>query len=884
MTKNYTPYGFVVIIFLFISTLNAQVQLTNSPFEPLVKNYLEEHLSSHNLTNLDIQDLLIQNEVYSKSTKITHLYINQQFQGIKIYNAISSLAIKDEKVFYFANRFLGGIADKVNTTSPQLNALNAIEKLAAHLGLPAVQNVNLKSSVNNKYLFSSGNISRVDIPVELMLFKNNAGRLVLVWDLSIYDLSGKNWWTVRLDAVTGEILDVQDFIVTCNFGDVNHQAHQHVEIPQEFSMTNSSTTSMLSTNDNSQYNVFPFPVESPIHGTRQLVIEPASTLASPFGWHDTNGVAGPEFTITRGNNVWAQEDRSGTNQVGFSPDGTAALNFDFELNLDQPPAFYEDAAITNLFYANNMMHDIFYHYGFDELSGNFQSNNYGRGGLGGDFVFADAQDGSGINNATFGTPPDGQNPGMTMFLWTGSGPAGNPLIINSGSLIGDYLGLSATFGDPLSPAPLTADLGLAIDDNSGTSTDLYDACDAIFNGRSLNGKIVVIRRGSCEFGFKVLAAQNEGAIGVIIVNNVPDAPIVMGPGAVGQQVTIPSIMVNQTIGEQIITELISGEIINASLVAAPPYQKDGDFDNGIIAHEYGHGISNRLTAGPSTVNCLTNNEQMGEGWSDWFGLMVTMKHEDLPQMGRGIGTYVIGQNTNGNGIRPARYSTDFAINPFTYNDTNNPGLSVPHGVGFVWATTLWDLTWAFIDKYGFDPDLFNGNGGNNKIMQIVLDGLKLQPCQPGFIDGRDAILAAELALTGGEDQCLIWEVFAQRGMGFNADQGLSTERNDQVQDFTLPPSTLETLATCNSLSTSDFIKNSFKIYPNPTENVINISSSSYFGDAFLYIYDINGRLIQNSNINLDSNVQIDISALRSGWYFISIVGEGFNITEKIIKR
>lgn len=337
--KNYTPYGFVVIIFLFISTLNAQVQLTNSPFEPLVKNYLEEHLSSHNLTNLDIQDLLIQNEVYSKSTKITHLYINQQFQGIKIYNAISSLAIKDEKVFYFANRFLGGIADKVNTTSPQLNALNAIEKLAAHLGLPAVQNVNLKSSVNNKYLFSSGNISRVDIPVELMLFKNNAGRLVLVWDLSIYDLSGKNWWTVRLDAVTGEILDVQDFIVTCNFGDVNHQAHQHVEIPQEFSMTNSSTTSMLSTNDNSQYNVFPFPVESPIHGTRQLVIEPASTLASPFGWHDTNGVAGPEFTITRGNNVWAQEDRSGTNQVGFSPDGTAALNFDFELNLDQPPAF-----------------------------------------------------------------------------------------------------------------------------------------------------------------------------------------------------------------------------------------------------------------------------------------------------------------------------------------------------------------------------------------------------------------------------------------------------------------------------------------------------------------------------------------------------------------
>ncbi len=75
---------------------------------------------------------------------------------------------------------------------------------------------------------------------------------------------------------------------------------------------------------------------------------------------------------------------------------------------------------------------------------------------------------------------------------------------------------------------------------------------------------------------------------------------------------------------------------------------------------------------------------------------------------------------------------------------------------------LWDLSWAYIDKYGFDPDLYYGTGGNNKVMQLVIDGLKLQPCSPGFVDGRDAILAADTALTGGEDQCLIWEVFAQK--------------------------------------------------------------------------------------------------------------------------
>ena len=225
---------------------------------------------------------------------------------------------------------------------------------------------------------------------------------------------------------------------------------------------------------------------------------------------------------------------------------------------------------------------------------------------------------------------------------------------------------------------------------------------------------------------------------------------------------------------------------------------DGDFDNGIIAHEYGHGISNRLTGGPSASNCLRNNEQMGEGWSDWFGLMVTMKASDLPETGRGIGTFAISQPVSGGGIRPARYSTDFAENGFTYNASNS--LAQPHGIGFVWATALWDLTWAYIDKYGFDSDLYNGTGGNNRIMKLVIDGLKLQPCLPGFIDGRDALLAADMATTGGEDQCMIWEVFAARGLGFNASQGDSNNRLDQFEDFSMPPASDPSLANCSSLS------------------------------------------------------------------------------------
>jgi hypothetical protein len=231
---------------------------------------------------------------------------------------------------------------------------------------------------------------------------------------------------------------------------------------------------------------------------------------------------------------------------------------------------------------------------------------------------------------------------------------------------------------------------------------------------------------------------------------------------------------------------VNATLVNSSGSFVAP---DGDFDNGIIAHEYGHGISIRISGGPSNSFCLDNAEQMGEGWSDWFGLMLTMEPGDQGSDIRGIGTYAVGQSTTGGGIRPAPYSTDFNVNPYTYGNSNDANISVPHGVGFIFATVLWDLNWALINQYGGtpDPDLFSGNGGNNIAMQLVIEALKLQPCNPGMIDGRDAILAADQALYGGMHRCLIWDVFANRGFGFSATQGSSSSRSDQVEAFDLPP-------------------------------------------------------------------------------------------------
>jgi hypothetical protein len=72
--------------------------------------------------------------------------------------------------------------------------------------------------------------------------------------------------------------------------------------------------------------------------------------------------------------------------------------------------------VTNLFFWSNRYHDRLYELGFTEAARNFQLDNFGRGGLGDDFVRAEAQDSSGTNNANFGTPPDGSLPRMQMFI------------------------------------------------------------------------------------------------------------------------------------------------------------------------------------------------------------------------------------------------------------------------------------------------------------------------------------------------------------------------------------------------------------------------------------------------------------------------------------
>ena len=96
------------------------------------------------------------------------------------------------------------------------------------------------------------------------------------------------------------------------------------------------------------------------------------------------------------------------------------------------------------------------------------------------------------------------------------------------------------------------------------------------------------------------------------------------------------------------------------------------------------------------------------------------------------------------------------------------------------------MYWNLVDEFGFDADFYQGEAGNNLALQLVVDGLKLQPCNPSFLDGRDAILLADLALTDGENECAIWRAFAKRGMGAAASAGGSAQSEDPSEAFDVP--------------------------------------------------------------------------------------------------
>jgi hypothetical protein len=482
------------------------------------------------------------------------------------------------------------------------------------------------------------------------------------------------------------------------------------------------------------YNVF---TEDPLKGAQTIVNGPGNgNIQSPAGWLGAG--AQSTFQIS-GNNVNTYLDTVVNNQ----PDkgGTPVTSGDFVAAADLATAPTTDtnkaASVQNLFYLNNVIHDTLYRHGFTEVAGNFQFDNFGKGGRPRDAVQAETQDGAGTDNANFATPPDGRSPRMQMFLFTGPGET-HEVVVNS-PVSARYNAAAASFGAPLTKTGVTGNVVVA---------EPADGCTAITS--AVAGQIAVIDRGTCEFGLKALNAQKDKAAAVIIANNQGGTVVIpMGPGAVGSKVKISAVMISQNDGAAL--KAIASPNVTMREVAVLPLQLDSSFDSDIVYHEYGHGLSWRMIGGMSGPLAGA----IGEGNSD--GIAMLINGDDR------IGEY---STSSPIGIRRAPY----AGYPLTYGDVNGQEV---HNDGEIYAAVIWRLIELFDNRRA-------------ELFRYVVDGMNFTPSTPAYEHMRDGILASVANGPTPTDCNLVWQAFAQFGIGVGAQGAVTPAGVAITESFDVP--------------------------------------------------------------------------------------------------
>ena len=500
----------------------------------------------------------------------------------------------------------------------------------------------------------------------------------------------------------------------------------------------------------------------------------------------------PSATTTSGNNVNAYADISGqdgfdANDVMPTMTGPNAFEYEFASFDAGLSGNGQKHAVVSLFYLNNYLHDWFFDNGFDELAGNAQLSNYLRGGLEGDPINAEAQDFDGLNNANMSVPSDGASPRMQMFVFDSISERG----IEIDGLPNVGVGI-AEFGPD--EFDVNGILSLVNDDVAPVG----DGCESL--NENLSGKVALIDRGNCNFTVKVKFAQDAGALAVIIANNnaLDEAGGgVITMGGTDNSIIIPSLFVAKETGDSIKLLVAADSNLQARVFKFSKLL-DGTLDNGIVAHEWGHYLTDRLVG---NANGLTNNQgsSMAEGWSDFIALLMMVKENDRLIAGNENfqGVYSASSFTNNAyfGFRRVPYSTDMNKNALTFKHIED-GVSLPlhhpvsfgvsgvnnsevHASGEVWAVALWEGFVALLNKseYSFEQ-------AREVMKDYLVAGLKMTPNAPTMLEARDAFLTVVLA-NNAEDFELIRDAFAKRGMGAGAiaPDRLSEDHQGVVEDL-----------------------------------------------------------------------------------------------------
>ena len=367
-------------------------QRLSAPTKGAQADVVRAFLGQRKSTPAFVNSLVTKNRFNVEKTGMTHVRMGQEVAGLQVYGAYVKAAVD-------AQGRLAHIIDATVDVSPagvtaaKISNADAMRVALGH-HYPKLRVATLEKAIDaNQSAFAAGSFFFRDPTVTRMAVAMDDGTmqegfLVETW-------TGKtNQLHHTLVSGTGDILKVE-----------------------------------LRTNTDS-YNVF---LEHPGVESQSIQAGPGlGNAQSPAGWLDSSTQRSISIS---GNNVHAYLDRDNNN--GPDAGGTVVSdgNFTTSVNLSQEPTTSDNqnVAVQNLFYLNNIIHDKLYSHGFVEGAGNFQNDNFGNGGSGGDAVNAEAQDGGGTNNANFSTPSDGSPGRMQMYLWTTTSPG------RDGDLDGDIV-------------------------------------------------------------------------------------------------------------------------------------------------------------------------------------------------------------------------------------------------------------------------------------------------------------------------------------------------------------------------------------------------------------------------------------------------------------
>ncbi|MBA3460173.1 MAG: M36 family metallopeptidase [Deltaproteobacteria bacterium] len=651
-----------------------------------------------------VDRLNLKSEHFVGHSGATQIRMEQVIDGLRVHGSYVRASVTPQGVIRVLHERL---APQVgNLPTPNITPRNVLAAVLADLGYEPATLGTSSGAQGNVTRFARGTTFHRDPSVERVAYLDDVGAAKSGFLVET--------WSVYRNQLDHTVVDAQGNVVSVE------------------SRTNTD-----------RYNVF---AEDPIKTEQAPIFGPgAGNPESPSGW-----LAGTQGTqLIQGNNVRAYLDKDNNNVADTG--GTAVLDGEFlaAANLITNPGAGDNLAVStqNLFYLNNIAHDVLYRAGFDEAQGNFQTNNFSAGGLGNDRVNAEAQDGGGTDNANFATPTDGSSPRMQMYLWSGTGP--NAFVTTVLPSAVQYGAWSSSFGTQLTDAATATSSVVVVNDGvaaagGGTVTD---GCERIVG--SLSGKLAIIDRGYCDFTVKVLNAQNAGAVGVIVVNNVP-GDNGMSMGGTNRKITIRSVMVGNTSGNAL--KATAGATANMRKNPSPSLMIDASLDSDIVFHEFGHGLTWRMVGSMSGPI----SGAIGEGASDVVAFLIN-------------GDDRVAEYSASDPVGIRRYP--YANYPLTYSAVTGGGV---HNDGEIYAAAMYRV----LENY-----LAAGLTAND-VLDDFVGGLAITAPGPTYESMRDGMLGA----AQDDRACLIWRGFAATGVGVGARATVRGNRVTVTESFALPES------------------------------------------------------------------------------------------------